>query len=140
MTLPVQSRLEIFVQEMLTPFEVFQTYGIILWIYEQYYLFSFILLFYSLYSYWRNAGIIKKNQEKLAYESYFDVQTKVLIRDSDFITEENEHNGQEVELCKNELKIDEHKSEIIKDNFNGIEEVDRELEMTIKRSDRRESR
>jgi hypothetical protein len=68
---------------MLTPFEVFQTYGIILWIYEEYYIFSFILLFYSLYSYWKNAGSIKKNQEKLAFESYFDVQTKVLINNSD---------------------------------------------------------
>jgi hypothetical protein len=62
MSLPTQSRLQVFIQEMLTPFEVFQTYGIILWIYEQYYVFSFILLFYSLYSYWKNAGVIQKNQ------------------------------------------------------------------------------
>ena len=33
MKLAIQSRLEIFIQEMLTPYEVFQTYGIILWIY-----------------------------------------------------------------------------------------------------------
>jgi len=84
---------------MLTPFEVFQTYGIILWIYEEYYIFSFILLFYSLYSYWKNAGAIKKNQEKLAFESYFDVETKVLINDSDLQTTEEDR--QDVELCKN---------------------------------------
>lgn len=46
---------------MLTPFEVFQTYGIILWIYEEFYLFSFVLLFYSIYCYWKNAGKIMKN-------------------------------------------------------------------------------
>lgn len=82
MIIPEQSRLEIFVQEMLTPFEVFQTYGIILWIYEEYYLFSFILLGYSLYIYWRSAGAIKKNHDKLAYDSYFNVHTKVLINDN----------------------------------------------------------
>jgi|JI9StandDraft_2_1071091.scaffolds.fasta_scaffold68481_2 cation-transporting ATPase 13A2 len=34
MKLPIRNRVEIFIEEMLTPFEVFQTYGIILWIYE----------------------------------------------------------------------------------------------------------
>lgn len=31
--LEVQSKIEVFLQEMLTPYEVFQTYAIILWIY-----------------------------------------------------------------------------------------------------------
>lgn len=41
---------------MLTPYEVFQLYAIILWIYEEYYLFSFILLGYSVYTYWDNSS------------------------------------------------------------------------------------
>jgi cation-transporting P-type ATPase 13A2 len=56
MRLAIQSRLDIFIQEMLTPYEVFQTYGIILWIYEEYYIFAFILLAYSVYTYWQNSS------------------------------------------------------------------------------------
>jgi hypothetical protein len=41
---------------MLTPYEVFQTYGIILWIYEEYYIFAFILLAYSVYTYWMSSS------------------------------------------------------------------------------------
>jgi hypothetical protein len=82
---------------MLTPYEVFQTYGIILWIYEEYYIFSFVLLAYCLYTYWSNASEIKTNQEKLAFESYFDFQTKVLINDSqNQITEEDEDKIEDV--------------------------------------------
>lgn len=33
---------------------------------------------------------IRSNQEKLAYESYFDVQTKVLVDDAAQPTEEDE--------------------------------------------------
>lgn len=33
MKLPIRNRVSIFIEEMLTPYEVFQTYGIILWIY-----------------------------------------------------------------------------------------------------------
>ena len=34
--LQVQSKIEVFLQEMLTPYEVFQTYAVLLWIYEKY--------------------------------------------------------------------------------------------------------
>ena len=56
MKLPVQSVIWIFIDEMLTPYEVFQLYGIILWIYEEYYIFSLTLLGYSLYTYWKDAS------------------------------------------------------------------------------------
>lgn len=117
MKLRIQSKLDIFIQEMLTPYEVFQTYGIILWICEEYYIFAFILLGYSLYTYWTNSKDIMQNQQKLAFESYFDMQSKVLIKDC----RENETEGEkEVQLCKNALKLDEHKSEILKGSFNGV--------------------
>lgn len=119
MRLEVQSRLDIFIQEMLTPYEVFQTYGIILWIYEEYYIFAFILLAYSIYTYWTNASDLRTNQEKLAFDSYFDVQTKVLVNETDSASEEAQEG--EVELCSNSPKLDEHKSELMKDNFNGLE-------------------
>lgn len=51
---------------MLTPWEVFQMYAILLWIYEDYYLFSFILLGYSLYTYWVSSSEVAKNQQKLS--------------------------------------------------------------------------
>jgi hypothetical protein len=52
-----------------------------LWIYQEYYIFAIILLAYSLYTYWSNSRDISQNQEKLAFQSYFDVQTKVLINE-----------------------------------------------------------
>lgn len=66
-------------------------------------------MFYSIYCYWKNSGKIKRNEEKLAFESYFDVQTKVLINEQNASTEENEER-QEVELCKDNVTVDEHKS------------------------------
>lgn len=65
----------------------------ILWIYERYYLFTIILLIYSLYNYWKTATEVRRNQEKLAFESYFDVQCKVLTREEDG-----------VELCTDPIK------------------------------------
>ncbi len=40
---------------------------------------------------------------------------------------------QDVELCKIKLKVDEHISEIKKDEFRGIENIDQDMEMTVKR-------
>lgn len=51
---------------MLTPYEVFQTYAILLWIYEEYYIFSYLLLAYSLYIYWQSSSEVTRNQKKLA--------------------------------------------------------------------------
>lgn len=62
----VPTILEVFIEEMLTPWEVFQMYAILLWIYEDYYLFSFILLGYSLYTYWVSSSEVAKNQQKLS--------------------------------------------------------------------------
>jgi hypothetical protein len=58
-----------------------------LWIYQEYYIFAIILLAYSLYTYWSNSRDISQNQEKLAFQSYFDVQTKVLINEGPSIEE-----------------------------------------------------
>lgn len=51
----MKNGLEVFIEEMLTPYEVFQLYAIILWIIEEYYIFSFLLLAYSMYTYWDNS-------------------------------------------------------------------------------------
>lgn len=65
---------------MLTPYEVFQLYAIILWIYEEYYIFAFMLLAYSLYTYWDNSREIVRNQQKLAENSYFLIKCKLVTR------------------------------------------------------------
>ena len=79
--LPVQNLVEVFIQEMLTPYEVFQLYAIILWIYEEYYLFSFILLGYSIYTYWGSSKEVVDNQQKLADQSFFDFKCKIATKD-----------------------------------------------------------
>ena len=66
---------------MLTPYEVFQLYAIILWIYEEYYLFSFILLGYSAYTYWDSSKEVVINQQKLADQSLFDFKCKIATKD-----------------------------------------------------------
>lgn len=68
---------------MLTPYEVFQTYAILLWIYEEYYIFSFILLGYALYTYWLTSSQVVENQQKLSKESYFEIHCKIIVNHND---------------------------------------------------------
>lgn len=68
---------------MLTPYEVFQTYAILLWIYEEYYIFSFILMAYALYTYWETSTEVVQNQQKLSKESYFEIQCKIIVNQND---------------------------------------------------------
>lgn len=91
---------------MLTPYEVFQTYAIFLWIYEEYYIFSVLLLVYSLYTYWASSWEVVNNQRKLAQNSYFNTVCKVVSRrraDGQGSELESDHNDSEEHTISEEI-------------------------------------
>ena len=120
--LPVQSVFQVFIQEMLTPYEVFQLYAIVLWIYEQYYIFSFILLAYSLYTYWTSSMEVVRNQQKLADQSFFDFKCKILTKDSTTFMAVSGENSDDMSIIE-EVKTARREEELFHDpNFLHLQE------------------
>lgn len=66
---PVRSKLKLFLAEMLSPFEVFQFYAIVLWLCEGYYIFPLVLIVASLFTYVYNVQLLQHAQRKLKDDS-----------------------------------------------------------------------
>jgi hypothetical protein len=67
--IPVRSKLKLFLAEILSPFEVFQFYAILLWLCEGYYIFPIVLIIASLFTYVYNIRLLQQAQRKLQSDS-----------------------------------------------------------------------
>lgn len=75
---PVRSKVKLFLAEMLSPFEVFQFYAIVLWLCEGYYIFPCVLIVASLFTYIYNVQLLQQAQRKLKEDSEVRVSVDVL--------------------------------------------------------------
>ena len=75
---PVHSKLKLFMVEMLSPFEVFQFYAIVLWLCEGYYIFPLVLIVASLFTYVYNVRLLQQTQRKLKDDSEVRVSIDLL--------------------------------------------------------------
>lgn len=76
--IPVRSKIKLFLAEMLSPFEVFQFYAIVLWLCEGYYIFPLVLIVASLFTYVYNVQLLQQAQRKLKEDSEIRVSVDLL--------------------------------------------------------------
>jgi len=78
MDVPIPSAFEVFSQEVLHPFFLFQVFSIILWCIEQYWIYAIIIFLMSLASVVLEVVTTRENLRKIRAMAYYETQVEVL--------------------------------------------------------------
>ncbi|KRX08170.1 P-type ATPase, cytoplasmic domain N [Pseudocohnilembus persalinus] len=87
--IPPKSTFKIFIDEILSPFYMFQVFSVILWYLELYYYYSTVILLTSLLSIYVTLKEAKTNYQKLKEMSHYETQVTVFRGISDSLSSEN---------------------------------------------------
>ena len=71
MDIPIPSIFKLLLNEILHPFFLFQVYSVIVWMVEEYYLFSFVIIGLTLYGTVYNVYVIRANLTKMREMAFF---------------------------------------------------------------------
>jgi hypothetical protein len=71
-----------FFGQLFSPYEMFQLYAIIYWIFEEYYIFPIVLLIASIATYIYDVNLLQKGQRKLRSDSLIATVISFLVKNN----------------------------------------------------------